>query len=102
VPYLDIDIPKQTRENIEYVVEGEETIDESGKIVRCKTHMEYRKAWSAVREFHMYQTFLNSAETRTRTLLICGLSHLPGFTRLFAGSCDIRDITPEYQFPATG
>ena len=96
-PYHNVDIPRVAKEQIRYVVDGQQEPNPEGTdIVIANSFPQYRKAWGLVREFHMFKTFSDLLKCQDG-LLICGIDHICGLKALFAETYDVRHFVPPYR-----
>jgi hypothetical protein len=81
IRYANIDIPLVVQRKIHNQppkVLNEENLEWESLLKSDK----YAKAWSLVREFHMYQCFLEALAPNEPALLICGRLHVLGLVEL--------------------
>jgi hypothetical protein len=89
IPYLNVDVPIETQTQIK---KRPATLFDGEKIVDVVNSDEYAKAWNLVREYHMYQTFVDHVCECETSLFICGRAHVHGLERLLREHFDVRAI----------
>jgi predicted RNase H-like HicB family nuclease len=81
IPYRNLDIPPEVQNQIRLrPAAGEDPA--TGRWKKYEGEDKYRKAWDTVREFHMFETFLDFRSGHSPSLLICGIAHQDGLSEL--------------------
>jgi hypothetical protein len=82
VKYKNIDIPHAVQAEIR--LRPHMKFNRTTRLVEVVVDSDkYVLAWNLVREYHMYKTFEDALAGVEPSLLICGRSHVTGFTELF-------------------
>jgi predicted RNase H-like HicB family nuclease len=99
IPYKNLDIPTEVQNQIRLrPAAGEDPA--TGRWKKYEDEDKYRKAWDNVREFHMFESFLDFQNGQSPSLLICGGAHQNGFRRLLRSRkyevlLYVFDLTPD-------
>lgn len=97
IRYKNIDIPQCAQAQIQ--VRPRDGTDSNGQHVNYEGKDEYRIAWDLVREYHMYQTFLEFQKGRNPSLLICGTGHQRRLVLLLSKDFEVVEETFDLQLP---
>ena len=89
IPYTNIDIPLSVQNQLK--VRPPHGMDPAtGRYTTFEGTEKYRLAWDLVREYHMYETFLEFQRDQSPSLLICGMAHLHGLRVLLSPQFEIE------------
>jgi predicted RNase H-like HicB family nuclease len=80
IPYKNLDIPPAVQSQIRLRPREGQDVTHGWVVYEGKD--KYRLAWDTVREFHMFETFLDFRTGLNRSLLICGIAHQKGLSEL--------------------
>ena len=81
IPYRNLDIPPYVQNQIRLRPrDGDDPV--TGRFTTYEGKDKYRLAWDTVREFHMFETFLELQDGLNPSLLICGTGHQTGLADL--------------------
>jgi hypothetical protein len=94
IRYANIDIPLSVQKSIKlHPSHGIDPV--TNRYTNYRGCNRYVDAWDNVREYHMYQTFLDVFGGDSPSLLICGTAHQDGFKRLLERQFEIVPKTFE-------
>jgi len=88
--YQNLDVDLDTQSRIEKA--PLKTLDEVTGAWLPHQDFQYARAWSLVREYHIFRKFVAFNPDHLPTILICGKLHLAGFHKLFALWPDLRTL----------
>jgi|SRR5579871_388589 len=94
--YRNLDIDLDTQSRIETAPQME--VDEMAGAWVPHEHYEYWRAWTLVREYHMFKKYLEFNPANLPAVLICGKLHLAGLKSLFKGWPDLRVLCTRAQY----
>ena len=92
IGYHNLDIPLTVQQGIR-VHPPYGFDEETGEITKFEGNNQYVDAWNIVREYHMYQTFLDVYDGCSPSLLICGTAHQGGLRKLLGRQFEIVSKT---------